>query len=262
MNHVWWRSHLRLLSELGFLEKFGDFQEVDDTMPFLTEALDLPTGGRLLDLGCGRGAYSVRMAQWGYRVTAVDDAEPLLAAARSAAAQRGVELEFRHGDLRELPERSVFDGALLLDFGTYGDADNADIMRAVGTALRPGGRLVFSTCNPYYWAREPRTEHRTADGSDIVRHFSFDFVSGSVTSRVRLILPGGERKSLPAARYRAYTVPELRGLTQAVGLADLRIYGQDEAGRPRTDLPLDSLSTPFFHCVALRPVTGESGEGI
>jgi hypothetical protein len=83
-----------------------------------------------------------------------------------------------------------------------------------------------------------------------------------VQSRVRFILPSGERKDLPSARYRAYTIPELRSLVGATGLADLKIWGEDEDGMPQPDEPLDSLNTRFFHCVAMRPVTGESGEGI
>jgi SAM-dependent methyltransferase len=262
MNHVWWRTHLRKLPELGFLSQFGNFEEVDEYMPFLTEALDLPAGGRALELGCGRGSFSIRLAQWGYQVTAVDESEPMLALARHEAEGRDANVEFRHADVRALPERSVFDGAMILDFGTLPDADNAAMMRAVAAALKPGGRLLFGTCNPYYWAREPRTEHRSLEGTDVIQRYRFEFVAGTLVSRVRCILPTGERRDLPEARYRAYTLPELRALTAATGLADLRICGEDQTGRPLPDRPVDNLRTPFFHCVALRPVTGESGEGI
>jgi SAM-dependent methyltransferase len=264
MNHVWWRTHLRGLPELGFLRRLGNWDEVDEYLPFLTEALDLPAGGRVLDLGCGRGSFAIRLAQWGYQVTAVEEAAPLVSAAREEAAQRGVggEVDFRHADPRTLPERGVFDGALLLDFGAYSDADNAAMMRAVAAALRPGGRLVFAICNPYYWAREPRVSHRTLDGTDLVQFRHFDFDAGAVVSRLRCILPNGERRLLPAARYRAYTLPELRALAAATGLADLVIHGENEAGRPLPGRELDALRTPGFHCVALRPVTGEGGEGI
>jgi len=261
MNHVWWRTHLRRLPELGFLERFGDFNEVDEFMPFLTEALELPRGGRVLDVGCGRGSFSIRLAQWGYSVTGVDQSEPMLAVARAAAERRGAQVEFRQEDPRELPDRSAFDGAVIADFGTYSDVDNAAILRTVATALRPGGKLVFGTFNPYHWAREPRTVHRASEGVDVIRAFSFDFGAGTVVSKVRCILPGGERRDLPTARYRAYTLPELKMLVSGVGLADLKTYGQDEAGLPRTDRPLDNLRTPIFHGVALRPVTGEAGEG-
>ncbi len=262
MNHVWWRTHLRKLPELGFLARFGNYVEVDRAMPFLAEALDLPSGARVLELGCGRGSFSIRLAQWGYQVTGIDESEPMLAVAREEARHREVEVEFRQGDLRELPERSVFDGALLLGFGTLSDPDNAAMMRAVAAALKPGGKLVFGTCNPYAWAREPITEHRAQEGVDIIHRYRFDFGTGCLSSRVRCILANGERRNLPEASFRAYTLPELKALTAATGLADLRVYGQDETGAPRTDRAADPLRSPSFHCVAIRPVIGESGEGI
>lgn len=262
MNHVWWRTHLRKLPDLGFMAQIGSFEDVDELMPFLTDSLELSPGSRLLDLGCGRGSFSVRLAQWGADVTAVEESEPVLEAGREAARRRGVEVEFRRSSLGSLPERSVFDGALILDFGTFSDPDNAQMIRTVAAALKPGGKLVFGTCNPYYWARQSRAEHRVMDRADVISRYSFNFEAGAVVSRVRAILPDGERKDLPPARYRAYTLPELRALTSATGLADLRIYGEDEEGRPSPDRPLDTLNTPFFHCLALRPVIGESGEGI
>lgn len=262
MDHVWWRTHLRKLPELASLGRLGNFSEVDELMPFLTEVLDLPANGKVLDLGCARGSFSIRMAQWGFQVTAVDESAPLLEHARQAAAQREVEPEFRLGNVRSLPERSVFDGALILDFGTLPDADNAAMMRAAAAALKPGGKLVFATCNPYYWCRENSTQHQAMEGMDLIRKFQFNFRTGAVTTRLRLILPNGERKAVPPATFRAYTLPELDALTDATGLADLKVYGEDESGLPQPGKPLDVLCTPFFYCVALRPVTGESGEGI
>src|SRR4051794_40286594 len=143
MNQVWWRTYVRKLPELGFLAHVGSFADVDAYMPFLTEALDFSPGASLLDLGCGRGSFSVRLAQWGYRMTAVEESAAALDIGREAARRRGVEVEFRQAPLGSLPERSAFDGALMLDFGSFADADNAQIMRTLAAALKPGGSLVF-----------------------------------------------------------------------------------------------------------------------
>lgn len=262
MEHVWWRTHLRKLPALGYLEKFDSFAAVDDAMPFLIEALALPPGGRVLELGCGRGSISIRLAQWGYRVTGVDESQPMITVALAAARHRGAEVDFRVGDLREIAERGEFDAAFIPDFGTLSDKDNATLIRVVASALRPGGKLVFGSCNPYYWSRGPVTEHRVGSGMDIIRSHKFDFPKGSRVTSVRCILADGTRNELPVARCRAYTLPELQALINATNLADLKVYGEDAQGLPRLDLPLDSLSTPYFYSVALRPVSGESGEGI
>jgi 2-polyprenyl-3-methyl-5-hydroxy-6-metoxy-1,4-benzoquinol methylase len=262
MNHVWWRSHFRKLPELGFLAEFGNFSEVDEWMPFLTETLDVPTGATVLELGCGRGSCAIRLAQWGYEVTGVDESAAMLAVAQEHAERRGVHVDLRCTDPRQLPYREAFDGALLLDFGSYPDVDNAELMRQLAAALRPGAKTLFGTFNPYYWSREARTEHRLMEGTDVIRRFQFDFQTGTVVSRVRCIRGTGERIDLPVARYRAYTLPELRALTLACGLVDFKVYGEDGRGGPARDRSLDSLRTPYFHCVAMKPVTGEAGEGI
>jgi len=262
MKHYWWRSHLRQLPELGTLGQFGQFQEADELMPFLTTTLGITMGSRILDLGCGRGSFSVRLAQWGCEVVAVDQSQPMLDVAAEAALRRGVTVEFRCSTLGSLPDRSAFDGAMILDFGAYDDAENAEILRTVASALRPGASVIFTFHNPYYWCREPTTEHQFLQGVDVVRRRRFDFSAGCVVSRIRCIGPTGERRDLPPARFRAYTLPELRALTAAVGLADLRVFGEDREGRPQVEQGVDNLSTPYFHCVALRPVHGEAGEGI
>ncbi len=262
MDHVWWRTHLRRLPELGALERFGNFQQADDWMPFIMESLDPPPYGQVLDLGCGRGSFSVRMAQWGFAVTGVDESAPMLAVAGAAARQRGVELRLRQGELSAIPERAVFDCALILDFGTSADSANAAMVRAVAASLKPGGRVLLGSCNPYYWCGQTRTEHQSVDGMDVVSHYRFDFEAGCLRSRVRCILPDGRRMDLPPAAYRAYTLPELRTLLTAVGLADLRIYGCRDGSAPSLDQTLDPLGVAYLHCVAMKPVTGEGGEGI
>jgi SAM-dependent methyltransferase len=262
LNHVWWRTHLRRLEDPAPLARFGDFNEVDEYLPFLMTVLDLPPEGRVLELGCARGSYSIRLAQWGYPVVGVEQSDPLLAIAREAAEQRGVEIDFRAGAPDALVEREAFDGALLLDFGTMSDAENADALRVAAAALRPGGKLAFATCNPYYWAREARTEHRVVERMDVVRQYRFDFLSAALVSRVRLIRVDGARLQLPEARARAYTVPELQHLLESSGLSAFRVHGEDSEGRPQMEQPVDPLRSPFFHCTAQRPVVGEAGDGI
>lgn len=262
MNAVWWRSHTRALPDLSVLSPFGDFVEVDRVMPFLAEALDPPAGGRLLDVGCAEGAYAIRLAQWGYRVTGIEVSDALLAHARQEAGYREVEVEFRRQEARELPERGAFDGALFLDFGAGTDAENAARMRTVVSALRPGGRIVFGTLNPYYWAQRPVTEHRSVEGVDVIHRYRFDFATGCLNSRVRCILAAGERRELPAARYRTYTLPELRSLADATGLSGLQVFGATQGDTHRLTRSPDMLATPSLLCVGSRPVGGEAGEGI
>ena len=59
-----------------------------------------PAAGPVLDLACGSGRAAVWLARRGWRVTGIDHQPEALALARELAADRGVAVDLRHGDLR------------------------------------------------------------------------------------------------------------------------------------------------------------------
>jgi SAM-dependent methyltransferase len=60
-------------------------------------------GKRMLDVGCGDGAYSIQAAQLGANVTGLDISPMTLDAARRRAEAAGVSLEWREGRAEALP---------------------------------------------------------------------------------------------------------------------------------------------------------------
>ena len=83
----------------------------------------------------------------GYTVTGVDVSRDFLAVARSQAEGRGLKIDWEERDMRDLPWPAAFDGAYCLgnSFGYLEGDDNADVLRAVASALRPGARFVLET---------------------------------------------------------------------------------------------------------------------
>jgi len=63
------------------------------------------SGGRLLDIGCNWGRWSIAAARKGYHVVGLDPSLEALLAAQRVAAQLGVEAAFVVGDCRFLPFR-------------------------------------------------------------------------------------------------------------------------------------------------------------
>lgn len=92
-------------------------------------------GERILDLGCGDGALTGKIAAAGADVLGADNSEPLLAAARA----RGLQVEFRDGQALDYCAEfdAVFSNAAL-HWMTRAD----DVVRGVARALKPGGRFV------------------------------------------------------------------------------------------------------------------------
>ena len=107
--------------------------------------LDLQPGAELLDVPCGAGRLTLELAAEGYRMTGVDLSPEFLSHARAADGHGRVVWEER--DMRDLPWLSRFDGAFCVgnSFGYLDDSGDAQFLRAVARALKPGGRFVLET---------------------------------------------------------------------------------------------------------------------
>ena len=77
-----------------------------------------PPYGRALDLGCGTGFWSVRLARRGWEVTGVDIVPKAVRAARARARAAGVEVLFVDGSVTALTAAGIGSAfRLILDFG-------------------------------------------------------------------------------------------------------------------------------------------------
>lgn len=109
--------------------------------------LPLRPGDHVLDLGAGRGATSVFLVrEYGVTVDALDAwVPPEQATATFAAAGVADRVCARQGDVRTtvLPEHA-YDAIISVDAWEYFGTD-AHFLRHLLAALRPGGRLGFTT---------------------------------------------------------------------------------------------------------------------
>jgi SAM-dependent methyltransferase len=100
-------------------------------------------GTRALELGCGSGEFTRRVAPSGADVIALDLSGDLLAKAR---AKLGATARFARGNAEALPFRAgAFDVVYGCSILHHLDVETA--LREVRRVLRPGGRLVFSEPN-------------------------------------------------------------------------------------------------------------------
>jgi SAM-dependent methyltransferase len=113
----------------------------------LLRPLGLPPGEtRLLDLGCGKGAVSVRLAaELRFRAVGVDGCPEFLETARQKAVEFRVEAlcEFVHADIRDFVGTARdFDVAILASVGNVLGGPRETVERLRG-CVRPGGYLLI-----------------------------------------------------------------------------------------------------------------------
>ncbi|MEQ1715456.1 MAG: methyltransferase domain-containing protein [Hyphomicrobium sp.] len=114
-------------------------------------------GKRVLDVGCGDGELSVRLAQPGAEVTGVDADLRVLAAARNRAAQAGLAIEFIEGDVRQLPiSDQTFDIVVAVTVLCF-VSDPERAISEITRVLKTGGRLIIGELGRYsLWAVKRR----------------------------------------------------------------------------------------------------------
>ncbi len=119
--------------------------------PSIQPMLNVQLGQRILDIACGNGLYSRRLAALGAQVTAFDFSEELV---RLARTRDGSNITYQVLDatderaLLSLGERS-FDSALC-NMALFDIADIQPLFRALAQLLKPGGVFVFSLTHPCF----------------------------------------------------------------------------------------------------------------
>lgn len=118
--------------------------KIDAQVEWLDREL-LPPHSSVLDLGCGPGFYSLRLAALGHRCVGIDFSPSSIEYARSEATAASLDCTYRLEDLKEADFGSGFDAALLLygEFNTFPRHEAERLLAKAREALEPGGCLVL-----------------------------------------------------------------------------------------------------------------------
>src|SRR3954451_16128493 len=118
-----------------------------DDVPFYV-GLAREADGPLVELAVGTGRVAIPVAQaTGRRVVGIDSSPAMLAQARLRAAEAGVELDLRAGDMRDLaldePAALIYcPFRALMHLPTW--ADRRRTFERVAASLRPDGRFAWN----------------------------------------------------------------------------------------------------------------------
>jgi ubiquinone/menaquinone biosynthesis C-methylase UbiE len=104
----------------------------------LIKRLNLDSGSRVVDIGCGHGRHAVALAKHNANVVGIDFSIALLSEAQHLCAQVATPPHWVRGDMRQLPfQSSHFNAAILIDaFGFFeAEEDNEAVLKEAARVL-------------------------------------------------------------------------------------------------------------------------------
>ena len=130
----------------------GPYQGITETITDLHDAvidrLDPQPGQRVLDLATGTGAVAELAAAKGADVVGVDIAPALIEQAKERAAERGLEIDYRVGDVEALDLEDASFDLVASTCGVMFAPDHKAVARELARVTKPGGRIALVCWTP------------------------------------------------------------------------------------------------------------------
>ena len=203
------------------LYKDRDHNEAQQFMDNLTEYLNLPQGGSILDLACGKGRHSIYLNSLGYDVTGVDLSENSIEYAKQFENDT---LRFEVHDMCQ-PYKRQFDAVfnLFTSFGYFEDEnDNLKTIKAIKANLNNVGFGVIDFMNSDYVANHLVSEDvKTVEGIDF--HQKRHLENGYIVKDISFSIEGMEHKF--QERVKAFTLEDFELLFEKAGVYLLDVFG-------------------------------------
>lgn len=203
------------------LYKDRDDTEAHAFMDTLTNYLNIPEGGTILDLACGKGRHARYLNKIGYDVTGVDLSENSINFAKQFENHT---LRFNVHNMCK-PYHKQFDAVfnLFTSFGYFDkDEDNLNTIKAIKAELNTFGFGVIDFMNSEYVIEHLVPEEvKTVDGIDF--YLKRYVENGYIIKDIAFNAIGEDYKF--QERVRAFTVQDFELLFKKAGVNLLDVFG-------------------------------------
>ena len=203
------------------LYKDRDFSEAESFMHNLTNYLNIPEGGEILDLACGKGRHAVYLNSIGYDVTGVDLSENSIAFAKQFENKT---LQFDVHDMCK-PYNKRFDAVfnLFTCFGYFDkEEDNLNTIKAIKADLNEFGFGVIDFMNSGFIIDNlVADEIKTVDG--IAFNLKRYLKNGYILKDIAFTHEGLDYNY--QERVKAFTLEDFKVLFDKAGVYLLDVFG-------------------------------------
>ncbi len=103
----------------------------------------------ILDLGCGPGLYTEKLAKVGHKVTGFDFSKNSINYAQKSAKLKALEIDYKCQNYLDMTNENQYDMILMIycDFGVLSLKEREILIKNVYRALKPGGKFYFDALN-------------------------------------------------------------------------------------------------------------------
>jgi len=130
----------------------GDFGQIARSIENMAEEFmarqPLHAGAHVLDAACGTGNLAVLAARQGCLVSGIDLASNLIGQARNRAAAEGLRIDFREGDLENLPYGEGQFDFVVSSFGVMFTPQPHVASAELARVTKPGGQIALANWTP------------------------------------------------------------------------------------------------------------------
>ena len=204
-------------------------KEVAVECGFIERALRLPVGSRIIDVGCGLGVQTVELASRGYHLVGLDISATMVSRAYDEAEDRGLQIDFVRGDMRELSFEEPFDGLLCwgTTFGYFSEEENELTVQRFHEAIRPNGTLLLEVVNrDFMIGSQPNQVWFEVDGAVCMEETDFDYSTSRLRVKRRVANHGGQQTDRHYS-IRLYALHEICALLERNGFRIDEISGRE-----------------------------------
>lgn len=227
----WWEKTPSILSD-DYESIYGLTDDITNLeVNFLINEASIPQHSKILDLCCGIGRHSMRLAELGYKVVGLDISSDFLKNAVEKSSRKGLSIEWINEDMRDIPFENKFDLVFVM-FGAWGffdeDHENYAVFTAVNKALKMNGHFILDFLNrdwimrhfqPAYWVERETGYY--------LEKRQFDNLKGRLNTENIFVKRDGQLLKWETS-IRAFTLQEIIKSLESEGFSVCNVYGDLE----------------------------------